>query len=512
MFRRTDRSPRVRSGSARLLRAALAALASLAAGGCLYSPANQSEVATKDTPIDFEGFAAANDAVDFFAAADPEGGFEEVHSLPTDAAGGFSGSAVLPVSRWRPLCASGGWETFVRAGTPAGSGALASFDDASITGIDGQDCVAEHLAEGDWLGAAFECVSPDSPVARIHALAGGMGPSTIEGDVLIDDPTDADALACVHTIDGSLTIDDGVVEEISLPSLVQVTGDLTIVYERPLGVVVSAERVHLPLLETVGGHVDLFSPNPPAQSQNIAMRFGMPSLTGVGGDLTVQIDSFNCGVHGLQALTDLPGSLVFDSCSADGSGGDFLPALATIGTDLDVTLGTSTQTSFFNGLVSVAGDATIRNGVWVTNGDGTGRLFTALATVGGTLHVMDVFIFAAPVARAFDVLASVGTLDWESSGTMEEIGGPAIAIGGLRLHDNGWLTDLATLMAPYTLAPDAPITITDNASLPECDAWTWVDGLAGHVGPVEISGNAACMRLRWPIEPVLELAPGLPMR
>jgi len=461
--------------------------------GCLYSPANESVVPTKETPIDFEGWAAANSSIHMVAAGDPAETFEEFASFATDASGGFFGTEVVPLAYWRPMCDDvGGWETFLRADNAEGSGSLGSFDDASITGVDGQDCIADYIAEGNWTGAFFNCVSPDSPHVRIYASAGGTGASSIDGDVLIDSPADADALACVQIIYGSLTIDDGVVENLTLPSLQEVTGNVSIVYERSGGVFPDVESVELPVLHTIGGDLDVLSPNPPGESQNISLDFGMPALANIGGDVGIEVDSFNCTVRGLEALTHLPGSLVYDSCSADGQASSLVPGLLSIGGNLDVTFGSSTQQHFFNSIQTIAGDATIRNGGWTPNGDGTGSMFGSLTTVIGELHVIDVSIFPFPTPRAFDVLASVGLLDWDSGGTMEAIGAPAVALGGLRLNDNGWLTDVSTLMSKYTIDPNAQITISNNVNLPECSAWAWVDGLPGHVGPVDIFGNLAC--------------------
>ncbi len=499
---RTPRSDRPISSSSLLPLVLILALAT----GCLYSPANESVVPTRETPIDFEGWGAANSSIHIVAAGDPTDAFEEFVSFPTDGSGGFVGSEIVPLAYWRPMCDEvGGWETFLRGDNAEGSGSLGTFDDASITGVDGQDCIAGYIAEGNWTGAFFHCVSPDSPYVRIHASAGGTGVSSIDGDVLIDSPADAEDLACVQIIYGSLTIDDGVVQDLILPSLQEVTGNVTIVYERSGGVFPDVESVELPALHTIGGDLDLLSPNPPGESQNISLDLGMPALASIGGDVAIEVESFNCSVRGLDALTHLPGSLVYDSCSADGQASALVPALLSIAGDLDVTLGSSTQQHFFNSIQTIAGDATIRNGGWTSTAGGAGTMFTALTDVAGELRVVNVSIFAFPTPRAFDALASVGLLDWDSGGTMEAIGAPAVALGGLRLNDNGWLVDLPALMSKYTLDPNAPITISNNANLPECAAWAWVDGLRGHVGPVDIFGNLACRTTSLP--PIYEIDP-----
>ena len=467
---------------------------------CMYSPANESQIATKDTAISISGIGPVNESVIIRAAATPTGPWFDVAELNTDASGAYNGSEVVPVTAWMPLCtAGGGYETFIRADLQAG-GSLATFDDAPI-GSTGMDCVAGYLAD-DNLAGVTNCVSEDSPVARVVALAGGTGASFWNGDVVIDDPSDVDAIACVETILGSLTIDDGVVEDLSLPRLVGVTGDVTMTLERPVGVFVDTEIVHLPALASVGGTIDLWMPQPAgAGIQTIAANFGMNALTSVGGDIELQIDGFNCTPYGFAALTNLSGSVSYDSCSDDSQGHSLMTSLTTVGTDLHVILGGSTQHSFFEAVTNVGGDATIENGVWV------GDMFTALTTVGGTLHVADVDIQPVPPPLAFDALALAGAIDWENANRFDAVGAAAVAIGGLRFHDSDDLTELDVLMSKYLIAPDAAITITDNANLPQCHAEDWVAGLAGHVGPVDVSGNQFCPILGPP--PVFTIDPPL---
>jgi hypothetical protein len=486
-----------------LIGSALVALAS----GCLFSPANESVVASKETSLTFEGVTGLDRTAFITASSSAAGTFEDVIELDADAAGAFSGSSAVPVWLWRPLCdRTGGWETFVRADNPERTGHLLTFDDEDISGIAGEDCVDQHIEDGDYLGALFECGSQSSPVARVRASAGGTGPIVFEGDIVIDSPDDADGLECVQTLDGSLTVDDGVFADITLPSLQVITGDVSLVFEREANLFGRTEVIHLPALHTVGGDVALHAVAA-MNGQTARDRFGMHALTSVGGDVSIEIDAFNCTPSGFASLTTIAGSVTYDSCSADGSGAGLFPALVSIETDLDVTFGGSTQELFFGDLVTVGGDLTATGGTWNVSLDGTGRMFTALTTVIGTLHAIDVHIFGA-TPRAFDALAQVGTLDWDSGGTMELIGADAVALDGLRFHDNAWLTELTTLMSKYTIGPSAPITITDNEGLPECDAQAWVAALPGHTGPVTISGNLACSRPGDPEPPIQ--GPGRP--
>jgi len=118
-------------------------------------------------------------------------------------------------------------------------------------------------------------------------------------------------------------------------------------------------------------------------------------------------------------------------------------------------------------------------------------MFRSLMSVGGALRVLDVDLIAAPY-KAFDALTMAGSLDWDSGGDMSQIGSSAITVGGLRVNDNAWLTDLTPVFSKYAIAPSATIAITNNPNLPECAAAAWAAGLPGHLGPVTISGNQAC--------------------
>ncbi len=464
--------------------------------GCMYSPANESVLPDRDTAITLDGVAAVNGSVEIVASPDPASGFASVVTLGADASGGFAGSEVLHVSRWRPLCGrTGGWETFVRADPIGGSGSLVTYDSPAISGFDGEAYVASHFASGDYWGALFACASSSSPVARVVATAGGTGAVTIKGDVVVDDPSDVDDLACVETIYGSLTVDDGVVEDLSIPSLQTVTGDLTIVYERSaVGFNVSAETVDLPQLATVGGSVHVIAPQPAgAGGQAASVDYGMPQLTSIGGDLTMEVESSNSHPRGFSALASLPHHVTYVSGSADGSAPHLLPVLTAIAGDLDVTLGSSTQLNFFNALQTVGGNATLRNGQWVAdNLTDQGLMFRSLEQVTGSLRVVDVEIILPPF-KAFDALVSAGELDWDGGGNLDQIGSAAVTLGGLRLNDNDWLVELPATLSQFTVEPAASVEITNNPNLPQCDAVAWANALPGHVGPVSIAGNLPCL-------------------
>ena len=84
-------------------------------------------------------------------------------------------------------------------------------------------------------------------------------------------------LGCTTRIVGSLTIDDGVDLDLALPLLEEVTGDVTLVYERGPGVVEPMEDIDLPALHTIGGSLSLQAPGPAGNNVSSA-NFGLPAV------------------------------------------------------------------------------------------------------------------------------------------------------------------------------------------------------------------------------------------
>ena len=188
--------------------------------GCLYSPYNESVWPTKDTAIPFAGIAEPGPVRIYAsteASTDPSD-FEQIGQLESDDRAFFDGEVVIPAHVWSPMCDNeGGWETFVYAthnltnqsGESRDHPLPFSFDDASVTGRDPGECVSEYSARARWLEGIHECTSEQKPIVRLFTTEEGgvIGPDRIEGDVVITDPGQVAALACVETIEGSLVID-----------------------------------------------------------------------------------------------------------------------------------------------------------------------------------------------------------------------------------------------------------------------------------------------------------------
>ena len=210
------------------------------------------------------------------------------------------------------------------------------------------------------------------------------------------------------------------------------------------------EVVDLRALTTVGGDLTLLLPLPRRRfnNQNVIFRSGLPLL-----------DSVDRGRHLPRRYVQPVRERGADADprarrlrpSAATSSGDvnafsFFASVVSIGGHLIVDHGPSTQSDYLRLLETVGGDATLSNGVWISgDGDGNGRMYRNLVSVGGALTISGAFLSAPggdDLARALDSLTSAAALDWEAGGGFGGIGSAAIAVGDLRLHDDDTVTDI----------------------------------------------------------------------
>ena len=70
-------------------------------------------------------------------------------------------------------------------------------------------------------------------------------------------------------------------------------------------------------------------------------------------------------------------------------------------------------------------------------------------------------------------------------------GSVPLSVGSLELDGNPGLENLAESLAHVSVAPNGPVTITDNPNISDCEAQDWVDSLPGN-HPTVISGNGPC--------------------
>lgn len=491
-------------------------VASLALG-CMFEPGNETALRSRGQAVSFSGVALTPRAtVTIEAAAAPNGPFAviatvQASALPTLIGGAllyeFSTSAVVPTVRWAQTCT--GSETFARA--RGGSLVLTTYDSAAIAGVSGEECIDAAIADGSpFLFAANTCASDHGPPARLTAPEAPLSAAVLARDLRIVNPYQAGDYACLTSIDGDLRILDPSNTDLELPDLAAVSGDLEIRYPRELGDTAS-RLVELPVLASVDGDVRLQSLRPagPNPGGPLTIELGLPALTEIGGALSIEFEGAGAGldtVRGLAALTALAGDLtVRNRFPLDTGYANLLPELVEVGGDATLLLGLTT-TGVLRALENVAGDVTLEVGTLSApafdlaalagiGGDATLRIgvgnggeLPALESVTGTLAVR----YGSAPAQPF--AASLGSVGGELR-VFESFAVPGdapLAVGSLELHANPGLTDLAGMLSHVSVAPAGPIAITDNPSITDCEAQAWVDGLAGHIGPVTISGNDSC--------------------
>ena len=502
------------------LRSFVAVSLLLLASACLFEPANETELASVATPVEFRGVAyTPRTTVVIEAATAPDGPFVQIATATTDAhavvQGGastyaFSTTAAIPRSRWAQTCA--GRETFVRA--RGGNLVFTSYDSAAIAGLDAETCIANWIADGrPFVYAAATCQSIYGAPARLRVEGGGLSTTTLSRNLRVVSQFHAQDYACLTQIVGNLTITDPTAAAIEFPELAAVTGSLQAVYPRRLG---NSRAIDLPLLASVGGDVSVSSaPLPGDQGASAVMAFGMPALTQIGGNLAIAFQGEGSGfdsVSGFDTLAALAADLEVGTPASSNDTGfsGLLPELQSVAGDVELRPGLST-TALLGALVSVGGSFALNAGslnsignfaaLASIDGDASIELvgvqgddLPALETVGGSLavHVGDFGL--GPGERYFPVLGEVGGVlhVFETEAALGALGAAAVDAGGLTLEANPALVDLASDVGHVDVANNGPITIIDNPGISDCDAADWVDGLPGHNGPVVISGNGPC--------------------
>ena len=413
-----------------------------------------------------------------------------LHVLDTDLYG-FSTSTVIP--GW--VSTGCGEEVYVRVqGTSLTFNAVTFDGENADVEQTGMDCIADEIDAGNTLiNAATTCASEDYPVVRLRTqLLGG----TLPGGVTISDQSEADEIACYREIDGTLTVADSSALSISLAHLERVTGDVHLFFSRDPapGDAPDVREILLPSLHTIEG--DLFVHYPGEGGETVDFDVGLPALTSLGGDLTIDLVTFNAHVSGIDALESIPGNVAVTTSGDDYHSDFLLPSLAWVGGDMDFALG-GTTTGLFDAVEEVGGDLRIVGAFLPPGSPSLGvPNFESLATVHGDVAIAASEVVTVPgLPHQFPLLSTVdGTLDIDAGGIdglfVGDDGG--MNVGNLRLNQNFGLTDLA--VTHVDVADLGTIEITNNANLSECDAWGFVDGQAamGWMGSAMVSGNGPC--------------------
>jgi hypothetical protein len=453
-------------------------------GACVMSPLNGDNVADTSAPISFWGYGQSPSVpVSVEAAASASGPFSAVPipSTKTSAqvswtlAGGFplygfSASAAIPAAAWHGVSGCSTKETFLRV--HADTSALMTFDTAG-----GLFCFQNQLNNGaDYNKAIGVCRAARSPLARIT-----QGAVVHVGDVLIDDASDIAPLACVDTIQGSLTVTSTAPNNVSLPNLHRVTGNVQLTYtsylnpQHPGGyqinrcgalrsVTADVRTFDLPVLEAVQGSLTLVQEGSFSGSgvSTQPIELGLNSLGNVGGDVSITIAQFGGSPCGLTGLAYVPGNLTLNWMTA----GEIDGSVNTLLSGVTEVAGTFTMLGGHNRIGTPLASM-VRAGALHFEGNGylSGFTFPKLTTVTG-----NAYLAGMTPNTILKTLTSVGSLELVSSAlsSLEQVGGTTLGLAGLSLQNNSSLSALLNNQAKskVTLTPQASVSLSGNGSLP----------------------------------------------
>lgn len=467
-----------------------ALVSALTLTSCVLSPENGEAVAT-DGVVSFWGQGtSAGQVFNVRSSATASGPFTTLASVATESTPTTLGGS--SVYEWRVDVAIPAWtdlagceqEAFVRATT--GSYNAITFDEGN-----GLVCILEEYFGGmGLLNAALECQSGDSPVARITRTVS----SVHVGDVAILTQADADALACVGTIEGTLSVlDSPSAPSISLPDLVEVTGDVDLVYSRDPSSVLpfpTIRAIDLPELTTIGGSLSADYPGLGGDVANLDLH--LENVASIGGDVTVTANTFNLDLAGLDGLTTIPGDLTVVSSGADYTAYGWLASLTSVDGDVYLESG-NTSVGLWSNLEDVGGDLTLQD-VFLPPSTSN---FAALQTVGGNLSLLDldaIALLGLPVQ--FPSLSDVGgTLRLHDLSNFEYLAIGDVAagldVGAMELDSNGLLQLEPT---HWVVGSGGTISITNDSGLSTCqvDAFAATQGGLGWSGTLVNTGNTGC--------------------
>ncbi len=458
---------------------------------CASAPLNGSPpIASTATQVTFSGFSPlASTPVEIEVSSTKNAGWTQIASTLSSAQAttfwdgtkmyAFSVKATVPANQWaQDSCTTS--ETFIRMRFSP-SFFLPTFDHESISGVAPLDCLrARQLAGDGFFTAVDACNSPESPVARVRAHADHTT-GTYVGNLTIDDAGDVATHGCVQAVQGDLTIAGPWTLDVAMPALQSVSGDLSVDYPRqPNETHPEVRAAQLPALTTVGADLILTSAHPGGGSQIVSMPYGMNALTTIGGDIDINVETFNTSASGFSALTHHAGNLSVVTGTGDTSG--FFNALLSVDGDVYLDLG-HTLVTIMGSLQTVGGDFTL------LDGNPTPGVLDALASVGGDFTLGTVAFNGPPAQLFFPALADVTgrvTLDTTNLDVVN-IGATPLQAGALTLTTNAGIDDLGP--GDVQVIGGGSIEFINNSNLCLSTINAFLAGQLGWNGGSVISGN-----------------------
>ncbi len=452
--------------------------------GCMLDPANGEVLTSTQTAVSFSGYViTAAGPVEVRAASTPGGPFAAwpgssgnasatpyFFSVP-DGSGGsipiypWSIDVVIPASFWAVETGPDGCDveaTYVRG--LAGPYNMYSFDAPSPTYPGGFSCLAQEFIAGQGIVPALQtCRSASSPVVRLEV----PDEAVHVGNVVITNQAEADAFACVYTIDGNLTVAPTSPTMIDLPRLQTVTGDvaLSLPVEAPPGGPFSETRcgssspstvqsvitrVHLPQLSQVDGNVDIDAPSTGVgTTSGERIELDLDALVNLGGNLDIAFGTPAVSPCGLSSLVMAGGDLSLSFSTGDVGAASLLSSLQEVEGNVAVSGGFTTIGVL--GQLEHAGSLMVQD---IANPNPSSTL-DALLTVDGSVYLHDL-----PGNPLLTSLTSAGALVLEDVGasSLSGVGSASVEAGTLSLLANPSLSNLGSTTS-------SNINLTSGASL-----------------------------------------------
>ena len=466
---------------------------------CVSTPYNDTEVAATQQPVNFRGYWISPAAtLQIVASSSPNGPFTPIGSAVTQTNGYqypdgltvyfFETLVTVPESQWSGDSCSG-QQTYLRA-VNADGWTVPSLDEIAPNGEAAYTCIQNRVNDG-WstINAIYFCASPDSPNVRLYTAA-STGPSAHTGNVNIATAADEKYWSCLETLQGNLTVPGLGPDNVGLPRLQQVSGDVSVVYDR-FSLPTGDEGSHLfevPVLTTIGGSFIASSPpiSPATVLDTGRVVLGLNALTSLQGNLQIHVDAGNMFVSGMASLSAVGGDLTIDGGTGDASMSQFAPSVTQIGNDLEVTAGNNIQ-ELLVGLQVVQGSVRQLDGNLYATGAVTDT-YRSLQSVGGDLVLESAVIFGSqPLMPSLTNVG--GGLEYRqmSGPSSVRVGATNVSVGSLLVDDNAALTQLGA--SSVVLDPAGALQVTNNPNLCVSTVGAFTAAQSGWTGPLTQSGN-----------------------
>ena len=361
-----------------------------------------------------------------------------------------------------------------------------------------RETVAGNLTiNGQAQAAKFQCLNR---VQGDLSIVGGRADGDLPGFFA---PGVSFTLPQLREVTGGLAIDGDRTEQLSLPLLTSVGGDLNVTlnsFETLLSGAhtFTVNTLDAPLLASVGGSVGLQTARfTTSGGASTTFAFGLPALTTVGADVVMHNPVFPGYVTGLPAVTTIPGNLVYDWGMTDMVIATLLPSLAAVSGDAHLTLPPNARVAL-GALQTIGGTLTIDSSQSQARLDPP--VLPLLTTVSGDLVLQNAAFACSTSATRWPSLATVaGTLRIEGNSTFgQNIGATGtthLGLGGLEM--SGTTSARIPLFSDASVAVGGALSFVNNANLCSCQISAFVSTVTagGWSGPLTDTGNgtaAAC--------------------